>query len=100
MRKQLWLVIDTEKQYGFHSHFSSGNSLLFFGGGFKRGFAYGKTADAHPMLPIEHPVRLEDVHATIYKALGIAPDTSYVVEERPFYVTKDGKGQPIDALLA
>jgi arylsulfatase A-like enzyme len=94
------LIIDTEKQYGFHGHFSSGNSLLFFGGGFKRGFAYGKTADAHPMLPIEHPVRLEDVHATIYKALGIPASTSYVVEARPFYVTKDGKGQPIDALLA
>jgi hypothetical protein len=94
------LVIDTEKQYGFHGHFSSGNSLLFFGGGFRRGFAYGKTADAHPMLPIEHPVRLEDVPAAIYKALGIPADTSYVVEARPFYVTKDGKGQPIDALLA
>ena len=94
------LVIDSEKQYGFHGHFSSGNSLLFFGGGFKRGFAYGKTADAHPMLPIEHPVRLEDVHATIYQALGIPAHTSYVVEVRPFYVTKDGKGQPIEALLA
>ena len=51
-------------------------------------------------LPIENPVRLEDVHATIYKALGIPADTNYVTEQRPFYVTNNGKGIPIDALLA
>ena len=94
------LVIEDPKMYGFHGHFSSGNSLVFFGGGFKGGFVYGRTADHHPMAPVEHPVRLEDVHATIYKALGIPADTNYVTEGRPFYVTKDGKGQPIDALLA
>jgi hypothetical protein len=94
------LVIENEKMYGFHGHFSSGNSLVFFGGGFKKGFVYGKTADAHPMLPIENSVRLEDAHATVYKALGIPADTSYVTEGRPFYATKDGKGVPIDALLA
>ncbi|HEY2894574.1 MAG TPA: DUF1501 domain-containing protein, partial [Pirellulales bacterium] len=94
------LVIEDAKMYGFHGHFSSANSLLFFGGGFKRGFVYGRTADRHPMLPIENPVSLTDVHATIYKALGIAPDANFVTEGRPFYVTKDGKGKPIDALLA
>jgi hypothetical protein len=94
------LVIESEKMYGFHGHFSSGNNLLFFGGGFKNGFVYGKTADHHPMVPVENPVRLEDVHATVYKALGIPADTSYVTEGRPFYVTKDGKGVPIDGLLA
>ena len=94
------LIIQNEKMYGFHGHFSSGNCMLFFGGGFKKGFVYGKTADAHPLLPIENPVRLEDVHATIYKALGIPADTNYVTEQRPFYVTNNGKGVPIDALLA
>ena len=94
------LVIDSEKMYGFHGHFSSGNCLAFFGGGFKKGFVYGKTADRHPMLPVENPVCLEDVHATVYKALGIPADTSYVTEGRPFYVTKNGKGVPIDGLLA
>src|ERR1043166_525615 len=94
------LVIESEKMYGFHGHFSSGNNLLFFGGGFKNGFVYGKTADHHPMVPVENPVRLEDVHATVYKALGIPADTSYVTEGRPFYVTKDGKSVPIDGLLA
>ena len=94
------LIIESEKMYGFHGHFSSGNSLLFFGGGFKKGFVYGKTADMHPMLPIEKPVRLEDVHATVYRALGIPADTSYVTEGRPFYVTKDGKGVAVGELLA
>src|SRR5882672_6828662 len=94
------LIIESEKMYGFHGHFSSGNALMFFGGGFKKGFVYGKTGDRHPMLPVENPVRLEDVHATVYKALGIPADTSYVTESRPFYVTKDGKGVAIDALLA
>jgi hypothetical protein len=74
--------------------------MVFFGGGFKRGFVYGKTADEHPLVPVENPVPLTDVHATFYKALGVSADTSYVTEGRPFYVTKDGKGQPIDACLA
>jgi hypothetical protein len=94
------LVIAEQKMYGFHGHFSSANCLLFFGGGFKPGLVYGRTADRHPMIAVENPVRLEDVHATIYRALGIPADTAYVTEGRPFYVTKDGKGRPIDALLA
>jgi uncharacterized protein DUF1501/TAT (twin-arginine translocation) pathway-exported protein len=94
------LVIENEKMYGFHGHFSSANCLLFFGGGFKRGFVYGRTAQRHPMIPIENPVSLTDVHATIYQALGIPPDHHYVTEGRPFHVTKDGKGRPIPALLA
>ena len=94
------LVIENERMFGFHGHFSSCNCMLFFGGGFKKGFGYGKTADRHPMVPVENPVRLEDLHATMYTAMGIAPDTSYETEGRPFYVTKDGKGRVIDALLA
>ncbi len=94
------LIIENEKMYGFHGHFSSGNQMLFFGGGFKGGYVHGKTAPRHPMVPVENPVGLSDAHATIYKALGIAPDHNYVTEGRPFYVTNLGKGQPIDALLA
>jgi hypothetical protein len=94
------LVIEDQKMYGFHGHFSSANALLFFGGGFKRGFVHGRTAERHPMIALENPVSLTDVHATIYKALGIGPDANFVTEGRPFYVTKDGKGKPIDALLA
>jgi len=94
------LVIENERMYGFHGHFSSCNAMLFFGGGMKKGFTYGKTADAHPMLPVENPVSLTDVHATIYKAMGIPADHNYVTEGRPFYVTKDGKGKAIEAMFA
>ena len=94
------LAIENEAMYGFHGHFSSCNAMLFFGAGVKKGVAFGKTADHHPMLPVENPVGLSDVHATIYKALGIPANHNYVTEGRPFYVTKDGKGKPIDGLLA
>lgn len=94
------LVIANESMYGFHGHFSSCKDMLFFGGGFRRGIAYGTTAERHPLLPVERAVSLIDTHATIYSALGIAPDTSYETEGRPFYVTKDGKGKPIAGLLA
>jgi arylsulfatase A-like enzyme len=94
------LVIESEKMYGFHGHFSSCNAMLFFGAGVKKGVAVGKTADQHPMVPVENAVALPDAHATIYKALGIPANHHYVTEGRPFYVTKDGKGKPIDALLA
>jgi hypothetical protein len=94
------LIIDDESMYGFHGHFSSGNQMLFFGGGFKGGFVYGKTAPHHPMLPIENPVPLIDVYATIYKAMGIPADQNFVTEGRPFYVTENGKGKAIDGMLA
>jgi len=94
------LVIENEKMYGFHGHFSSCNSMLFFGGGFKRGLVYGKSSPEHPMVAIENPVDLIDVRATMFHALGIKPDKNFVTEGRPFYVTKDGKGVPIDALLS
>ncbi len=92
------LTIHDVAQYGFHGHFNSCNSMLFFGGGFKQGFAYGKTADRHPMVAVENPVRLEDVHATIYAALGIAPHAYYVHDGTPICVTNGGN--PISALLA
>ena len=66
------LVIANEKMYGFHGHFSSANCALLFGGGFKPGLVYGRTADEHPMVPIENPIEVPDFHATLYRALGIA----------------------------
>ena len=94
-----FLVLADEKMYGFHGHFSTTSCMLMFGGGFKPGYTYGKTADRHPMIAVENPVRLEDAHATLYKAMGIAPDTNYVFEGRPIYVTNNGKGVPVDDML-
>jgi hypothetical protein len=31
--------------------------------------------------------------------MGIAPDTSFVNEGRPVFVTNNGKGVPVDAML-
>jgi hypothetical protein len=93
-------VMTEPRHYGMHRHFTGAGSILMFGGGIKKGFVYGKTADERPCTTIEHPVVMEDLHATIYRALGIAPDTSYVVERRPVYVTRDGVGKPITDLFA
>jgi hypothetical protein len=93
-------VMTEPRHYGMHRHFTAAGSILMFGGGIRKGFVYGKTADERPCTTIENPVVMEDLHATIYRALGIAPDTSYVVERRPVYVTRDGVGKPIEALFA
>lgn len=93
-------VMTEPRHYGMHRHFTAAGSILMFGGGIKKGFVYGKTADDRPCTTIENPVVMEDLHATIYHALGIPPDTSYLVERRPVYVTRDGKGKPILDLFA
>jgi len=93
-------IISEPKFYGMHRHFTDGGSMLMFGGGIKKGFVYGKTADERPCKTIENPVKIDGIHQTIYHALGIAPDTQYEIEKRPFYTTPDGKGKPVMELLA
>lgn len=93
-------VIQEPKHYGMHRHFSEAGSVLLIGGGMKKGFLYGRTADERPCSVVEKPVRIEDLHATLYTAMGIAPDQAYEVEKRPFYATKDGKGKAIAELFA
>jgi hypothetical protein len=93
-------VMTEPKHYGMHRHFTAAGSVLLFGGGIKKGFVYGKTADERPCTTIENPVPVEDLHATMYHALGIPPDHSFVIEKRPVYVTKDGIGKAVQALFA
>ncbi len=88
------------KHYGMHRHFTGASSVLMFGGGVKQGFVYGKTADERPCNTIENPVIMDDLHATIYHSLGIPPNLFYTTEERPFFVTPDGKGKIIDPIFA
>ncbi len=88
------------KHYGLHRHFTGGTSVAMFGGGVKKGYVYGKTADERPLLAVENPVSVEDLHATIYTAMGISPKTAYDVEKRPFYATIDGKGKPVMDIFA
>jgi hypothetical protein len=88
-------VINELKHYGMHRHFTDAGSVLLFGGGMKRGYLHGKTADERPCKTVEKRVVIEDLHASIYRAVGIPPKLSYEIEKRPFYVTRDGLGQPI-----
>jgi hypothetical protein len=93
-------VLKEMKHYGLHRHFTGGTSVVMFGGGIKQGLVYGKTADERPCTAIENPVSISDLHATIYKAMGISPRSGLTIEKRPFYVTEDGEGQPVDALFS
>ncbi|MGI8634471.1 MAG: DUF1501 domain-containing protein, partial [Segetibacter sp.] len=86
-------VIQELKHYGMHRHFTDGCSILMFGGGIKKGNVYGKTADERPCKTIDKPIVIDQIHQTIYHALGIAEDAHYVVEKRPFYTTQDGLGK-------
>lgn len=88
------------KHYGMHRHFTDAGCVLLFGGGIRKGMLYGKTADERPCKTLENRVVIEDLHATLYRALGISPKLAYEVEKRPFYVTRDGLGEPISALLS
>jgi Protein of unknown function (DUF1501) len=91
--------ITEPKHYGMHRHFTDAGSVLLFGGGVRRGHLHGVTADERPCRTVKDRVVIEDLHATIFRTLGIAPDAAYEVEQRPFYVTRDGKGKAITALL-
>jgi hypothetical protein len=91
--------IQEMSQYGMHKHFTDGCSMLMFGGGIRKGNVFGKTSDERPCKTIENQIVIDNVHQTIYQALGIPPETNYVVEGRPFYTTPDGHGAPVSALF-
>jgi len=91
--------IESEKHYGMHRHFTDAGCVLLFGGGVKRGHLHGLTADERPCKTLKDRVVIEDLHASVYRAVGIPPKLAYEIEKRPFYVTRDGLGQPIEALF-
>ncbi|MSR30678.1 MAG: DUF1501 domain-containing protein [Gemmataceae bacterium] len=92
-------VMGELKQYGLHRHFTGGCSALMFGGGIRKGFVLGATAEERPLLVTKDPVSIPDLHATIFTAMGISPKTAVEVEKRPFYATEDGKGQAVKKLF-
>jgi uncharacterized protein (DUF1501 family) len=93
-------VLKEAKHYGLHRHFTGGTNVLMFGGGLKKGFVYGATADERPLVAVKNPVSIRDLHATLFTAMGISPKTVFNIEQRPFYATEDGKGQPVTDLFA
>ena len=88
-----------EKNYGMHRHFTGAGGVVLFGGGAKKGYVHGQTADERPFRSVQDPVTIPDLHASLYRALGIPADLSYETEGRPFFVTQDGKGQAVEALF-
>jgi hypothetical protein len=93
-------VMTEMKHYGMHRHFTDAGCVLLFGGGMRKGYLHGLTADERPCKTIEKPINIEQLHATLYTAMGISPQTNYIVEDRPFYVTRDGEGEPVMELFA
>ncbi len=93
-------VLKELKHYGQHRHFTGSSSIVLWGGGMKRGFLYGESAPQRPFMATKNPVSVMDLHATIFTAMGISPQTAYDVERRPFYATEDGKGRAVMELFA
>jgi hypothetical protein len=78
-------------------HWPQCYTALLAGGGVKRGFVHG-ASDAHGAFPAEHPVRPDDLAATMYRLLGIDPATEvYDRANRPLMISQ---GTPIDAIIA
>ncbi len=92
--------VEEMKFYGMHRHFTDAGCVLLFGGGMKRGYAHGVTAEERPCKTLEKRVVIEDLHASMYHTLGISPKLAYETERRPFYVTRDGLGKPVTDLFA
>lgn len=89
------------KHYGMHRHFTGASTVLMWGGGVKQGYVHGETADERPYNTVSKPVIMDDLHATIYHAMGIPADLFYYTsEERPFFVTPDGKGRVVQDIFA
>ena len=93
-------VIEDVRHYGMHRHFTDAGAVLLFGGGIKRGYLHGLTADERPCMTLRDRVEIENLHASLYTAMGISPQLAYEIERRPFYVTRDGLGQPVRELFA
>ncbi len=95
-------VLKQSIHYGLHRHFTGSSSVVLWGGGIKRGFLYGETADERPCLVTEKSkeISVSNLHATMLTAMGISPRTAFDIEKRPFYVTQDGKGEAVMDLFA
>ena len=93
-------VVNDKKFYGLHRHFVDGCSVMMWGGGLKKGYVHGATADEKPCSIIKDKIEIEQLHQTIYHAFGIPNDTHYTIESRPVYTTPDGTARPELNLLA
>ena len=78
-------------------HWSTLFPALLAGGGVREGALYG-ASDKEAAYPIDHPVKPEDLAATIYSALGIDPDLRLPdAQGRPTPLIEEGT--PVDAIF-
>lgn len=77
-------------------HWPQCYTVLLAGGGVKGGYVYG-SSDPHAMYPDEHPVKPEDLAATLYYLMGIDPGTEIIDRnDRPLPIG----GRPILDVIA
>jgi Protein of unknown function (DUF1501) len=78
-------------------HWPGAITVCMGGGGVKTGMVVG-SSNERGEYPKDRPLRVEDVAATIYTAMGIDPETAYMSpQERPIQVNYGGV--PIKELL-
>ena len=80
--------VEDPKHYGMHRHLTDAGCVLLYGGGMKRGHLHGLTADERPCKTIKDRVVIEDLHASIYRAVGISPKLAYEIEKLAASVSK------------
>jgi hypothetical protein len=72
-------------------HWARSMAVLLAGGGIRKGHVHGST-DAHGMAPADTPCAPDDVAATIFQALGIAPHHEVqTLSGRPIAIFRAGK---------
>ena len=65
-------------------------NIVFAGGGFKRGSVYG-TSDPTGSEPDQDPLTVENMAATVYHQLGIAPEKKLIAPgNRPIDIVRNG----------
>jgi hypothetical protein len=71
-------------------HWSRSMAVLLAGGGVRKGYVHGST-DGQGMAPSDAPCAPDDVAATIFRALGIAPNREVqTITGRPIAVFRQG----------
>jgi hypothetical protein len=74
---------------GGRDHWPRAFSVALTGAGIRGGAVVGKT-DKHASEPADRPVTIEDLGATVYKALAIDYTKDYHANGRPVRINKDG----------
>jgi hypothetical protein len=74
---------------GGRDHWPRGFSVALAGGGVQGGVVVGRS-DAQAGEPVDRPVTIEDLGATVYKILGIDTHKEYRANGRPVKINKDG----------